>query len=206
MSSIHSLIEAAGPFVNEYGYLAVAVAVFAEGFAIPLPGTTVLVTASIIAASTTQLSLPIVLVIAFIAAILGNTIGYYIGIYFKNFLISKNLIKDKKLDKLHNLLSKYGIIAIIISRFIEGLKQTINIGCGVANMSKVKYQTGNITAVSLWVIVFGLFPSFVTKESKVLLTFYNNHQAFTLFSLFIVLTLLIFIVYKIKKKNANKPK
>ena len=75
MSIIHQLLD-------DYGYLAVAVGVGVESTGIPLPGETILIAAATYAGATGHLSIVIVVLIAGLAAIVGDNIGYWAGRWF----------------------------------------------------------------------------------------------------------------------------
>src|SRR5579884_396453 len=66
-----------GP-LNHYGYLAVAAFVLLEDFGIPVPGETVLIVAAVYA-GTGRLSVWLVGLIGFLAAVAGDNIGFAIG-------------------------------------------------------------------------------------------------------------------------------
>src|SRR5215467_4495459 len=66
------------PILDHYGYLAVGGLVLVEDFGVPSPGETVLIAACVYAGAG-QLNIVAVGVIATVAAILGDNIGYAIG-------------------------------------------------------------------------------------------------------------------------------
>ena len=63
---------------TQIGYVALAGFVFAESAGVPVPGETALLAAGLLARSG-QLSLPIVIAVAAVAAILGDNLGYVLG-------------------------------------------------------------------------------------------------------------------------------
>jgi membrane protein DedA with SNARE-associated domain len=65
----------AQPILYHYGYLAIFIAILFEGFGIPAPGQTILMAGAILAARG-EVSIALVLVVAFLAGVLGNTLGY----------------------------------------------------------------------------------------------------------------------------------
>ena len=67
-----------GALLGQYGYLAVAVLVLVEDFGVPAPGESVLILASI-AARDGRLDILAVAGIAFVAAVVGDNIGFAIG-------------------------------------------------------------------------------------------------------------------------------
>ncbi|MEU1299769.1 DedA family protein [Streptomyces shenzhenensis] len=68
------------PLLNHWGYAAVAGLLFLEDFGVPVPGETVLIAAAVYAGAG-QLNVVAVAVIAFLAAVCGDNIGYVIGRY-----------------------------------------------------------------------------------------------------------------------------
>src|ERR1700733_15421289 len=78
--SRHILDLLSGALVN-YGYWAVAAALLLENAGVPLPGETVLLLASFLAYSERDLHLGWIIVVATVAAALGDNLGYAIGHY-----------------------------------------------------------------------------------------------------------------------------
>jgi membrane protein DedA with SNARE-associated domain len=163
------------PWLQQYGYLILVLAIAIEGVGIPAPGQSLLIVASLLAASG-QMSLPLVLIVAGSSAFIGNSLGYLLGIKFGDALIKKGWVKESSEAKLHGFIAKYGLAALILSRFIEGLKQTIFIGCGMAKMPLKNFLLGNALATSIWLALFGLGPVLIRKELTPILAFYHHHQ------------------------------
>src|SRR5712672_3661070 len=63
----------------QYGYLTVFVGLLAEGAGIPLPGETVLLIASALAARSTGLNIGWIALVAFCTTSAGDNIGFYLG-------------------------------------------------------------------------------------------------------------------------------
>ena len=87
-----------------------------------LPGDSLLFTAGLFARSG-HLNLSYLLILLFIAAILGDNCNYWIGrkIGLKIFTIKikgKLIVKKEYLDKTHLFFEKYGTKAIIMARFV----------------------------------------------------------------------------------------
>ena len=66
------------PVLEHYGYLAVGGFVLLEDFGVPQPGETILIAAAIFAGSG-HMNIAAVIVVAVIAAIIGDNIGFVIG-------------------------------------------------------------------------------------------------------------------------------
>lgn len=172
---LQHLITEMTPWLQQYGYLLLFIAIALEGFGIPAPGQSLLIVASLLAA-TGQMSLPLVLMIAACGALSGNSLGYLIGWRFGDVLLKKGWIKPQLEDKIHGIIGQYGIVALVLSRFIEGLKQFIFIGCGLAKMPFRQFVVGNILATSIWVTLFGLGPVLIRDEIAPMLAFYHQHK------------------------------
>ncbi len=71
MSHLHELLQHASPFLQHYGLWAVFFSLFLETFGLPLPGETLLIAASLLA-SNGQFQLPVVLLVGWAAAVLGD--------------------------------------------------------------------------------------------------------------------------------------
>jgi membrane protein DedA with SNARE-associated domain len=65
--------------IHQYGAWLVFALVFLESIGLPLPGETILVSAAIFAGTTKGLPIALVLLSAVSGAILGSTIGFWIG-------------------------------------------------------------------------------------------------------------------------------
>ena len=74
--SVASIID---QLLTNFGYVAVVVAVGIESLGIPVPGETMLITASIYAGATHNLTIGGVIADASAGAIIGDNIGYLIG-------------------------------------------------------------------------------------------------------------------------------
>ncbi|MCL9780443.1 DedA family protein [Vibrio sp. S4M6] len=163
------------PLLEHYGYLALIVSIFFEGTGIPLPGQSVLITASILA-SQGVMNFPLVIIVGWLSCFLGNTCGYFVGYHFESWLAKKGYISESKLKKMHEKIQKYGPTVLVISRFVEGLKQFMPLACGMAKMSKSAFFIGNAIASTLWVIVFSILVNYIFAHLDSVLHFYHHHK------------------------------
>ena len=75
--------------VVEYGYWAVGLTLLAENAGIPVPGETILLLASFLAYSRQELQLPWIIVVATIAATIGDNLGFALGYYGGRWLLER---------------------------------------------------------------------------------------------------------------------
>jgi membrane-associated protein len=119
-----------------------------------LPGDSLLFIAGAFAA-TGALSLPVLMVLLIIAAILGNTSNYWIGrkvgprvFQWEN----SKFFNRNAFDKAHGFYEKHGAITIIATRFLPFLRTFSPFVAGVAAMGHARFQLYNITGGVLWIV------------------------------------------------------
>ena len=78
----HSILDLLRSAVVSYGYWAVGLALLAENAGVPVPGETILLLASFLAYSEHDLRLPWIIVVATIAATLGDNLGFALEYFF----------------------------------------------------------------------------------------------------------------------------
>ena len=133
MEHINDLLMAMKPLLEQYGYLALIVSIFLEGIGIPMPGQSLMIAASIIS-SEHVMNLSLVMIVSWLSCFFGNTCGYLIGYYFEGWLDKKGYISGPKMLKLQNTIQRYGPACLVVSRFIEGMKQFMPLACGIAKI------------------------------------------------------------------------
>ena len=150
---LHSL----EPTLNNYGYLAVAGLVLLEDFGVPVPGETTLILAAVYAGAG-RLSIWLVGLIGFGAAVLGDNIGFAIGHLGGRPLVERFgryiFLTPERLDKATSFFERHGGKIVAIARFIEGLRQANGIIAGITGMHWAKFLAFNALGAALWVAVW----------------------------------------------------
>jgi membrane protein DedA with SNARE-associated domain len=151
---MNSLLSAAHPFIAQYGYGALFGVLFAESFGLPLPGEAFLVTASFLATQG-QLNIWIVGLTAWIAAVLGDNVGYAIGYFGGRRLVTRHGarvgISVERLNKAEHFFAHYGPEVVIVARFFPVLRQLNGIVAGSAGMDWKRFVIYNGLGGLLWV-------------------------------------------------------
>ncbi|HDM8208510.1 MULTISPECIES: DedA family protein [Vibrio] len=186
------------PLLEQYGYLALIVSIFLEGIGIPMPGQSLMIAASIIS-SEHVMNLSLVMIVSWLSCFFGNTCGYLIGYYFEGWLDKKGYISGPKMQKLQSTIQKYGPACLVVSRFVEGMKQFMPLACGIAKMSRKEFLLGNALATTIWVAVFSLLTNFAFEHLSVLSQFYTDHRYVVWSSAALLFSLMIFALLKRKK-------
>lgn len=172
------------PIIAEYGawtYLLLFLIIFCEtGLVVTpfLPGDSLLFAAGTFAARG-SLSVVWLTVILIVAAILGDTVNYWIGHSLgKRLLNSKRfrVIKPEHLAYTHEFYEKYGGKTIIIARFVPIVRTFAPFVAGLGKMSYGRFMSYNVIGAVAWVVIcvtagylFGLHPLVQENFSLVVL-------------------------------------
>ena len=126
------------PYLDHYGYWALFGAILLEDFGMPVPGETLLIAASLLA-SQGEMHIVSVLLIACVAAVTGDNIGYGIGRFGGRKLVLGYgryvLITEQRLQKAEGFFRKYGGLVVVVARFFAVLRQLNGIVAGTAKMN-----------------------------------------------------------------------
>lgn len=120
-----------------------------------LPGDSLLFTAGLFARAG-LLDMSYLLILLFIAAVLGDNCNYWvgrkIGIRIFNLKIKgRPIVKQEYLDKTHLFFEKHGTKAIIMARFVPFIRTFAPFAAGVAEMNYRKFFTFDVLGGILWV-------------------------------------------------------
>lgn len=120
-----------------------------------LPGDSLLFTAGLFA-RTGHLDMTYLLILLFIAAVLGDNCNYWVGrtIGVKIFDIKvrgRALVKKEYLDKTHEFFEKHGTKAIIMARFVPFIRTFAPFAAGVGKMNYRKYFSFDVLGGVLWI-------------------------------------------------------
>lgn len=176
MESLYELIQQAKHYLNPNtiagaGYLVLIFVVFAEtglaaGFF--LPGDSLLVVAGLFAAKG-DLNVFILLSTLFVAAVIGDAVGYYTGFKMgeRIFKRQKSLFfKPSHLQKANEFYEKYGGKTIIIARFVPIVRTFAPIVAGAAKMPYRRFLMFNVVGGFLWVFSMILAGYFLGSTLK----------------------------------------
>ena len=164
---IETLLAKGGLFV----YVGLFCIVFAEtGLALGffLPGDSLLVVAGLFAA-TGKLNVALLIGLLFVAAVVGDAVGYYTGARLGPRLFKKKkslLFRPSHLQKAHSFYEKYGGKTIVIARFVPIVRTFAPIVAGAADMPYKRFAVFNIAGGLLWVTTMVLSGYFLGSLMK----------------------------------------
>jgi membrane-associated protein len=172
-----------GGVLREYGawtYLLLFLIVFCETGLVVLPflpGDSLLFAAGAFA-GIGALSAWWLIVLLLLAAVLGNTVNYWVGHLAGPRLLAarRRLVRPEHLERTHEFYEKYGAKTIVITSFLPILRTVAPFVAGLAKMPFAKFTAYNVVGGLLWVVIgvlagdlFGNVPAVKNNFSLVIL-------------------------------------
>ena len=150
-----------GVIISDYGvwtYAILFAIIFMEtGLVVTpfLPGDSLLFAAGALA-TVSDLNIFILFLLLTIAAIVGDTVNYWIGHYIGPRAFSGNIrfLKKEYLDRTHAFYEKHGGKTIILARFIPIIRTFAPFVAGIGAMTYPKFITYNVVGGVVWVALF----------------------------------------------------
>jgi membrane-associated protein len=153
---LDQLVANYGPWV----YAIVFLIVFAEtGLVVTpfLPGDSLLFAIGALCARPNGLSFIVAFFVLWAAAILGDTVNYWIGSYFGPKVFHKKesrWLNPKHLERTHAFYEKYGGKTIIIARFLPIIRTFAPFVAGIGRMTYPRFFAYNVIGGLVWVGLF----------------------------------------------------
>jgi membrane-associated protein len=189
--------------ILEYGwwvYLILFLIIFCEtGFVVTpfLPGDSLLFAAGAFAAIG-QLKIIWLVFLLFLAAVLGDTVNYWIGHYIGDRVFDSHsrFIKKEYLERTQKFYEKHGGKTIFLARFIPIIRTFAPFVAGIGTMRYGRFLMFNVVGGFVWVIAFSLFGYYLGN-----LPFFRNK--FSLIVIIIILISAVPIAYEILRSRFN---
>ena len=151
-ASFDAQLSPVAPFLF---YIVVAAIVFIETgllFGFFLPGDSLLFSAGLVAAARSDINIVILVLLVFLAAFIGDQVGYVLGRkigrpYFQR-RNSKRM--QKMLAKSERFYEKYGWWSVVIARYIPWVRTFVPPIAGTVKMNYYKFLTANALGALLW--------------------------------------------------------
>ena len=154
------LAEWVHQMMQNYGLWAVFVLVFLESSGLPLPGETALVTAAIYAGTTDSFALHEVIAVATAAAVLGDTMGFFIGrtlgIRALERLARRFPTVERRLLVGEFLFLRHGGKIVFWGRFVALLRVLAAVLAGANKMPWRRFAVMNALGGFCWACVFSI--------------------------------------------------
>ena len=154
MSGIAHYLET---LISQYGIAALFMSVALEALGAPLPGESAVILAAT-AAAQGKLDIYAVAAAAFLAAVLGDNIGYLLGRKLGRPVIirygARFGLTDAAFDRVEAVARKHGPYMVFVARFVIVLRQLNGIVAGTTGMPWPVFLLANAAGAALWVGVW----------------------------------------------------
>lgn len=150
--------------IADYGiwtYAILVAIIFAEtGLVVTpfLPGDSLLFAAGAFCAKPeTGLNVHLMAVLLFIAAVIGDTVNYWIGAKIGPAVFKREnsiFLRKKHLERAHAFFEKYGGRAIILARFVPIVRTFVPFVAGVGQMTYARFIAYNVLGGFVWIYFF----------------------------------------------------
>jgi membrane-associated protein len=159
--------------IETFGTIGLIAIVFIESGLLPapLPGDSLLFIAGFFASTDAKsgdphLNLAFVLIGAFVAAVLGAQIGYWIGARYGTRLFKPDarLFKTEYLERSQAFFERRGAGAVVLGRFIPFVRTIVPILAGASRMQQRAFTTANLIGAALWAVGITMLGFFLGKQ------------------------------------------
>lgn len=167
-----------------------------------LPGDSLIFATGALAAAGGQISIPLVLLLLFIAAIAGDTVNYHIGHLLSEKVKKRekiHFIKIEYIDRTHAFFERNGGKTITIARFVPIIRTFAPFVAGVGEMSYKWFLGYNIIGGISWVsLLFGIGYFFGN------ISYIKNHFSLVTIAIVIISVIPAIIAFIKNKVNHSK--
>lgn len=124
------------------------------------------------------LKMEIVVPVFFFAALIGDTVNYYIGHSLSHWQWLQKRMSGPRFEKAQEFLTHHGIKAVALGRFVPLIRTFVPLIAGTMQFPFHRFTIGNIIGVTLWVAIgagcgyfFGTIPFVRQHFSLIILAF-----------------------------------
>jgi membrane-associated protein len=159
--------------IETFGTIGLLAIVFVESGLLPapLPGDSLLFIAGFFSStkaggSDPHLNLPLVVIGAFVAAVLGAQVGYWIGARYGTRLFKPDarLFKTEYLERSQEFFDRRGSGAVVLGRFIPFVRTIIPMLAGASRMQQRAYAIANVIGAAIWAVGVTMLGYFLGKQ------------------------------------------
>ena len=165
-----------------------------------LPGDSLLFAAGALAAlEGSVLNIWLMIVLLMIAAILGDTVNYWIGHTLGEKAYESKWVKKEYIDKTQEFFEKHGGKTIFLARFVPIIRTFAPFVAGVGKMSYKYFFSYNVIGGLIWVPLFSLAGYFFGG-----LEFVEENFTLVVFAIIAISLVPVFIeAWKARKEKQN---
>lgn len=181
--------------IQHFGYLAVLIGTFLEG-------ETILVLGGLVA-HRGYLSLPLVIMAAFIGTLLGDQLYFYLGRRHAEFLLRRRSAWREKIARVDRLLARYQTLMILSFRFLYGIRTVTPFAIGMSAVSARKYISLNVLGAAIWAIAVGSGGYYFGRTIETIIGDIKRYEA-VVFAFVGVMGVVIWMIHFRRQKKKHR--
>lgn len=193
--------------VRTVGYPGVFVLITLESTLVPIPSEIVMPFAGYLC-SQGEFSLPVILIINSVAALIGSGLCYWIGVVGGRAFLERYgkyfLVRQHDIEKTEAFFAKHGKKTILIARFVPVIRHVISVPAGIARMPLRGFFLQTFLGSTIWGGALILLGYYVGANWE---TFAKNlKRVDLLIGGILVLALVAFAVRFVVRRRREQPK
>lgn len=200
------LLKLASDLYKQYGYYILFAACLLENVVFVglfIPGEVFILLAAFLAAEG-YLKVGHVFVLAFLGSVIGNSLGYYIGLKtgraFLEELGRRFTFLAKRLHEAEEYFDQYGPRTIFLGRFASGVKAFVTALAGSAKMNYSKFFLYSTASALIWSAAMTVLGYFFGSNWRLILKIVNRIGLGVL----VALILLIVVPFLVARRRREK--
>jgi membrane protein DedA with SNARE-associated domain len=205
MEELGQLVGSLEHFIRANGVAAVMMIVALEALGLPLPGETLLIFAAVLAGRG-DVSLPALLIFAWVGSVLGDNVGYWIGRKLGRAAVSRYGARigltAARFDAVEAMFARYGAATVAFARFINVLRQLNGVVAGTLGMAWWRFLVFNALGAALWVALWVL-GAFYLGEHMSTITLLARRGGIV-GGVMAAVALLVAVVFFLRRRHAGR--
>jgi membrane protein DedA with SNARE-associated domain len=204
VEDIGQLIAGLENFVRHYGAFAVMPVLAIEAIGAPVPGESLLIFASVLAGRG-EMSLPALLIFAWVGSVIGDNLGFLIGRKLGRKTVlrygAKVGLTNERFSKIEISYVRYGSATVLFARFFSILRQLNGIVAGILGMSWWRFVLFDAVGAALWVTVWVFLPAYFSEHLAFIVTL--AHHKIVVVSFLIAVGLILVVAFFIRRMRGT---
>jgi membrane protein DedA with SNARE-associated domain len=195
---VENLSNLAIYLIESLGYWGVFIAMTLESACIPLPSEIIMpFSGYVVYQGTTNMTLVGIGIVGALGNLFGSLIAYYVGLIGGRPLLERYgkyiFISHNKLELADRWFDKYGYEAVLISRFLPGIRTFISLPAGIAHMDIKKFVIYTFIGSLPWCFALGYVGVVLGPQWELIRTYFH------ILDIIVAIAIVVFIAYLIYK-------
>jgi membrane-associated protein len=198
------LLHLSGPLV----YVVVAALVFSEDaffFGFVLPGETAVVIGGVIASAHNGISLPVMMLVVVLAAIIGDSVGYEVGRRFGPRLLATGFATkhQDRVERSREFMRRRGPVAVFLGRFVALFRAMVPALAGLSHLPYRRFLLFNAAGGLIWGVGYTLLGYLAGAAYKRVASIAGTAAAGVVGAV-VVIALIVWAVRRHRRENAGE--